>query len=97
MRTWDDHLRAFALLLLGIHGNSCNGFGVEYTYDLSQPIKPSTTLQIGAENELMLVRACVIVQALFPTTGIGLNLTRSTNGGGMKILAVSAFANEPNS
>lgn len=65
--------------------------------DLSQPIKPSTTLQIGAENELMLVRACVIVQALFPTTGIGLNLTRSTNGGGMKILAVSAFANEPNS
>lgn len=63
--------------------------------DLSLPIKPSTTLQIGAENELMLVRACIIVDALFPTTGIGLDLTRTTNGGGMKIVTVSAFSNEP--
>ena len=63
--------------------------------DLSLPIKPSTTLQIGAENELMLVRACIIVDALFPTTGIGLDLTRTTNGGGIKIVTVSAFSNEP--
>lgn len=63
--------------------------------DLSQPIKPSTTLQIGAENELMLVRACIIVDALFPTTGIGLDLTRTTNGGGIQIVTVSAFSNEP--
>ena len=38
MRTWDDRLRVAALLLLGLHGNSCNGYGVEYTYDLSQPV-----------------------------------------------------------
>lgn len=63
--------------------------------DLSQPIKPSTTLQIGAENELMLVRVCFIADALFPTTGLGLNLTQSTSGGGIRIIAVSAFANEP--
>ena len=63
--------------------------------DLSQPMKPSTTLQIGAENELMLVRACIVVDALFPTTGIGLNLTRTANGGGVQIIAVSAFSNEP--
>lgn len=63
--------------------------------DLSQPIKPSTVLQIGAENELMLVRVCIIADALFPTTGVGLGLTRTTNGGGVQILAVSAFANEP--
>ena len=64
--------------------------------DLAQPISPSTTLQVGQENELMLVRACIIVDALFPTTGIGLNLTRSAaNGGGINVVAVSAFANEP--
>lgn len=63
--------------------------------DLSQPIRPSTTLQIGGENDLMLVRACIIVDALYPTTGVGLSLTRTTNGGGVQIIAVSAFANEP--
>jgi Flp pilus assembly protein TadG len=63
--------------------------------DLSQPIKPSTTLQIGVDNDLMLVRACIIVDALFPTTGIGLNLTRTSNGGGVQVVTVSAFANEP--
>ena len=63
--------------------------------DRSQPIKPSTTLQIGVENDLMLVRTCIIVDALFPTTGIGLKLTRTSQGGGVQILAVSAFANEP--
>lgn len=63
--------------------------------DLSTAIKPSTTLQIGEENDLMLVRACIVVDALFPTTGIGLSLTRTTNGGGVEIVAVSAFSNEP--
>lgn len=63
--------------------------------DLSKPISPSTTLQVGKENELMLVRACIIVDALFPTTGIGLSLTRTTNGGGVQVVAVSAFSNEP--
>lgn len=63
--------------------------------DLSLPASPSTTLNIGAENERMLMRTCIIVDALFPTTGIGQSLTRTTNGGGVRILAVSAFANEP--
>lgn len=63
--------------------------------NLSQPMKPSVNLQIGKENELMMVRACIVVQALFPTTGIGLSLTRTSNGGGVEIVAVSAFSNEP--
>jgi hypothetical protein len=63
--------------------------------DLSKPINPSKTLIVGQDNDLMIIRACIIVQALFPTTGIGLSLTRTTNGGGVKVIAVSAFANEP--
>lgn len=64
--------------------------------DVSKPIAPSTSLVVGQENELMLVRVCIVVDALFPTTGIGLNLTRSAaNGGGVAIVAVSAYANEP--
>jgi Flp pilus assembly protein TadG len=58
-------------------------------------VQPATTLNLGQQNDLMLVRACIVVDALFPTTGLGLDLTRTTNGGGYEIVAVSAFSNEP--
>ena len=63
--------------------------------DRNLAIQPVTTLQIGQQNDLMLVRACIVQDAIFPTTGIGLGLTRVTDGGGYEIFAVSAFANEP--
>ncbi|MCS6913635.1 MAG: hypothetical protein RMK29_01465 [Myxococcales bacterium] len=43
MRNWDDWLRVGSLLLLCVHGNSCNGHGVEYSYDLAQPINFAMT------------------------------------------------------
>ena len=58
-------------------------------------IQPVTALQIGQQNDLILVRACIVQDAIFPTTGIGLRLTRQDNGGGYEIVAVSAFSNEP--
>lgn len=58
-------------------------------------IQPPITLHIGQQNDLMLVRACIVEDAIFPTTGIGLSLTRTGSGGGIEIVAVSAFANEP--
>lgn len=58
-------------------------------------IQPVTALQIGQQNDLILVRACIIQDAIFPTTGVGLGLTSAHNGGGYEIVAVSAFANEP--
>lgn len=57
--------------------------------------QPPVKVTIGQQNDLMLVRACIVVDALFPTTGIGLQLTQANVGGGYKIVAVSAFANEP--
>ncbi len=61
----------------------------------STNVQPPVKVTIGQQNDLMLVRACIVVDAIFPTTGVGLELTKSTAGGGYKIVAVSAFANEP--
>jgi Flp pilus assembly protein TadG len=61
----------------------------------STNVQPPIHVTIGQQNDLMLVRACIIVDAIFPGTGIGLDLTQANNGGGYKIIAVSAFANEP--
>lgn len=61
----------------------------------SATVQPATTLNLGQQNDLMLVRACIVVDAIFPTTGIGLNLTSSHTGGGYEVVAVSAFSNEP--
>ena len=59
-------------------------------------IQPPVAPVFGQQNDLMLVRACIVVDAMFPLTGLGLSLTRTTaNGGGYEIVAVSAFANEP--
>lgn len=58
---------------------------------------PSTfPSDVRGSNDLILVRACIVVDAMFPLTGLGLKLTRTTaDGGGYEIVAVSAFANEP--
>ena len=64
--------------------------------DRNTNIAPATKLQVGQQNDLILLRACIVADAMFPTTGIGLNLTRTGQGGGYEIIAVSAFANEPN-
>jgi hypothetical protein len=62
--------------------------------DRDANISPSLTYDTGAAHEIMLVRVCVIQDAMFPTTGIGLNLP--TDGqGGYGLTAMSAFVNEP--
>ncbi len=48
----------------------------------------------GVGGDLMLVRACVSVDPIFPTSGLGLNLPQNGNDG-YWIASVSAFANEP--
>jgi hypothetical protein len=43
----------------------------------------------------MLLRACITVDPIFPTTGIGAGLKAEANGNGYYIMTSSAFANEP--
>ena len=62
--------------------------------DRSEDIQPVTALQIGQQNDVMLIRVCVVQDALFPTTGIGLGLPKEGNGG-YGVVAVSAFVTEP--
>lgn len=62
--------------------------------DRAAAIQPVTEVNPGGAEEIMLVRACVIVDALFPTTGIGLDLAVDALGG-YGIYTESAFVNEP--
>ena len=62
--------------------------------DRSEVIQPVTTLQIGQQNDIMVVRVCVVQDAMFPTTGIGLGLPLDANGG-YGLVTTSAFVTEP--
>jgi len=62
--------------------------------DRDQPVQPVVNFTIGQQNQIMLVRACVIVVPLFPGTGIGAML-RKDLGNGFGMVALSAFVNEP--
>jgi len=57
-------------------------------------VNPANRFSPGAQNQLMLVRACAVVERILPLSGIGLNLTRDDNGD-VHIQAASVFVNEP--
>ncbi len=62
--------------------------------DRESEVEPVVSFNAGGENDIMFVRACVVIEPLFPTSGLGLALTKDASGG-VRILATSAFANEP--
>lgn len=62
--------------------------------DREEDIQPVTQLQIGQQNDVMLIRVCVVQDAMFPTTGIGLGLPKDAQGG-YGLVSVSAFVTEP--
>lgn len=57
-------------------------------------IQTGTIYDVGAENEMMMLRACVLSRPLFPTTGIGVKL-RVDGEGYYAMVATTAFVNEP--
>ena len=62
--------------------------------DRSTPEPESGTFNLGNRSDVMYVRACVIVDPIFPGLGIGLQLPKDTSGG-FQMIAYSAFVNEP--
>ncbi len=56
----------------------------------------SNTVDTGTENELMVVRACLVVDSLFPSAFMGVNTAMADEDGTYALLATSAFVNEPN-
>lgn len=63
--------------------------------DRDEDIQPVTTFTAGDSGDMMLVRVCAILDPMFPTTGIGLQLPKDASGG-YALVARSAFVNEPN-
>jgi len=62
--------------------------------DRTSEIEPTITFNPGAESQIMFVRACLVVDPLFPGSGIGAMLPKDASGG-YRIIAKSAFMNEP--
>ena len=52
-----------------------------------------TTYDLGAQNSMMIVRVCALMDPLFPTTGLGTGV-RLYNGE-YALVATTAFVNEP--
>lgn len=64
--------------------------------DRTSDVQPVVTFNPGAPSEIMLVRACIVVDPLFPGTGLGAMLPKDASGG-YALVARSAFVNEPES
>ena len=63
--------------------------------DRDEAIQPNLFVDVGNNNEIMLVRVCVLIEALFPSTGLGERLIAGGPNGEIGMIAVSAFVNEP--
>jgi hypothetical protein len=59
-----------------------------------EEIQPVTQFTPGASNDLMMVRACVVVDPIVPTSRFAMALPRDPSGG-YRLLASSVFVNEP--
>lgn len=62
--------------------------------DRAEVSQPVLTLQIGQQNDVMLVRVCIIQDLIFPTTGLGFAMPKDAQGG-IGLIAESAFVTEP--
>lgn len=62
--------------------------------DRDAKVQPLTTVVPGVSDQMMIVRACAIVNPVLPTTSLGLKMPLDPSGG-YAIVATSAFVNEP--
>ena len=62
--------------------------------DRTEEIDPTITFNPGGRSRIMFVRACMIIDPIFPGLGITLGLTKDSTGG-FQLVAYTAFMNEP--
>lgn len=62
--------------------------------DTAEPIEPARGFSLGVSHDIMLLRACVKFDPVFPTTGLG-NEFQTDGAGKVKMLSVAAFVQEP--
>lgn len=56
---------------------------------------PVTQFENGAPSDLMFIRACYVIEPLFPTFGMGASISKDPSGR-VQLVASSIFAQEPN-
>ena len=62
--------------------------------DQSEEVAPVINFINGQENELMILRACAKISPVFPSTGLGKNVTKD-GAGQFALVSISAFVQEP--
>ncbi len=62
--------------------------------DRTGVIEPTITFTPGGRDVIMFVRACMIVDPIFPGIGLGLQLPKDSSGG-FQMVSYTAFMNEP--
>ena len=62
--------------------------------DRSKPVNVNPLPTFGTSNEMMLIRACMKVNPIFPTSGLGFALSKDGTGA-YTLVSSSAFVNEP--
>jgi len=60
----------------------------------NEPLNPVRSFTAGQSNELVIVRACMLYDPIFPTSQLALQRTTDQNGKSA-LVAVSAFTQEP--
>ena len=62
--------------------------------DRTSDVEPMTNFDPGSRSQIMFIRACLIVDPIFPGMGLGAMLPVDASGG-YSIVTQSAFVNEP--
>ncbi|MFT6675893.1 MAG: hypothetical protein ACJAVM_002090 [Sulfitobacter sp.] len=62
--------------------------------DTSEPVKPVRGFSLGQQHEMMLLRACIKFDPIFPTSGLGYAFDKDGSGQA-KMFATAAFVQEP--
>ena len=62
--------------------------------DTSEPIEPVRGFTLGEQNQLMMLRACVKFDPVYPGTGLGFEFAKDGSGQ-VKMISVAAFVQEP--
>lgn len=62
--------------------------------DRSEDIQPKVNFSVGSASDVMIVRACAVLDPFFGTTSIVMDLPLDLSGG-YQIIAASTFVNEP--
>ena len=98
-RAWaiPDCMNSVLLELRPIDTSNWSGIDTAATcLDRSEDIKTQDppNFNAGGDDQLMLVRACAVLDPLFPTTSLGLRMQKDATGA-YHLVATSAFVNEP--